>query len=133
MYKAALGNAASFQVSGRPYATGSIDATARAHINFPSVTRWVTVHNSGSSPLRVGFADIAVQGLGPANNYFLVAGNSSAGPLELKITQLHLSGGAPNGVSVCAGLTYINNDQVDNPSKSPTSPYINWTGSAGVG
>ena len=133
MYKASLGNAASFQVSGRPYATGSIDATERAHVNFPSVTRWVTVNNSGSSPLRVGFSDIGVQGLDGTNNFILVAGNDVFGPSEMKVTQLHLSGGAPNGVSVCAGLTFINNDQIDNPGKSPTSPYINWTGSAGVG
>ena len=132
-YTVGLGNAASYQVSGRPFATGSIDATERAHVNFPAVTRWVTVNNSGSSPLRVGFSDIGTQGLDGNNNYILVAGNDVFGPSEMKVTQLHLSGGAPNGVSVCAGLTFIQTNTINNPGTSPTSPHVNWTGSVGVG
>ena len=47
-YKPGLGNAASFQVSGKPYVKGNVDASANPVIAFPSVTSWVVVHaNNG--------------------------------------------------------------------------------------
>ncbi len=133
-YTVGLGNAASYQVSGRPYASGSIDARTAQHINFPSVTRWVQVHNSGSQPLRVGFSERGVSNdANTTNNFLEVPGDSTIGPLELKLSQVWLSGGVDGGTSVCAGLTYIQTDNIDNPGKSPSAGHVNWTGSAGVG
>ena len=135
-YTVGLGNAASYQVSGRPYATGSLSAgpDRPISISFPAVTRWVQVNNSGSQPLRVGFSSLGVSNDGSTTNNFLeVPGNSSIGPIELKVTALHLSGGIANGVSLCAGLTFIQTETIDNAGVSPTSPHVNWTGSVGVG
>jgi len=132
-YTVGLGNAASYQVSGRPYASGSIDAaTAPASLTFPAVTRWVQVTNNSTTDLKVGFSAHGVEHI-HTRNYFVVPGGTTWGPVELKITQLHLDGGTAGNTHVCAGLTFIKKDAVDNPGISPVSPYINWTGSAGVG
>ena len=93
-----LGNVASYQVSGKPFATGSIRAPAfsgsTAHgaaingfgtpvkVEFPSVTRWVKIMPvSGSSStsvthLRVGFSEEGVKN----DNYFrLFVGGDDTG------------------------------------------------------
>ena len=136
-YKAGLQNVGSYQVSGRPYATGSVDALSPAQsapvaIQFPKVTRWVVVANDGSTDVRVGFSSNGVSGSSPAiayENYFLtVPANTITAPLELKLTELWLSGS--NSVSVMAGLTYIEIDSVNNAQVSPSGS--NWSGSVGV-
>jgi len=43
-----------YQVSGRPFATGSINATHKAKVEFPKVTRWIYVVNHGAADCRVG-------------------------------------------------------------------------------
>ena len=59
-YKIGLHNVGSYQVSGKPYATGSIDCrtgvTGVAEIAFPSVTSWVSISNldSAAQHLLVG-------------------------------------------------------------------------------
>ena len=63
-YKAGLHNVGSYQVSGKPFATESIDCLDDdrdpVRVKFPSVTSWVVVTNSDTSVdaqshLRVGF------------------------------------------------------------------------------
>ena len=80
-YKVGLQNVGSYQVSGKPFASGSIDASTAVSIAFPSVTRWVQVINNDDKACRVGFS---VQ-------------------------------------------------SINNPNVSPSAPYINWSGSSGVG
>ena len=131
-YQAGIGNVGSYQVSGRPFVTASIDATTAAVVDFPAITRWVRVKNNTASVLKVGFSAAGVAG----TNYFTLTSGSVTDPLELKITQLHLLGASD--VDVMAGLTFIANAGIDNPSLSPggpgaVSPNLNWTGSAGVG
>jgi len=131
-YQAGIGNVGSYQVSGRPFVTGAIDASNPTVVEFPAVTRWVRVKNNTASDLKVGFSAKGVAG----SNYFTLTSGSVTEPLELKITQLHLAGAA--SVDVMAGLTFIANSGVDNPGLSPggagaLSPNVNWTGSLGVG
>ena len=129
--KPGLGNAASYQVSGKPFATGSLDATTPVQIDFPSVTRWVQITNTDNAAVKVGFSLNGVNG----TNYFDVP-QGTTGPMELKVTQLFLSGGGADATSVAAGLTFISNAMIDNPSVSSgsaTATYYNWSGSAGVG
>jgi hypothetical protein len=131
-YQAGIGNVGSYQVSGRPFVTASIDATTAAVVDFPAITRWVRVKNNTAADLKVGFSAAGVAG----TNYFTLTSGSVTEPLELKITQLHLLGAS--SVDVMAGLTFIANAGIDNPSLSPggagaASPNLNWTGSAGVG
>jgi predicted alpha/beta hydrolase len=140
-YKVGLHNVGSYQVSGQPWASGSInsriDALDIAQVDFPSVTSWVVVSNmdSANNSLRIGFSSGGVAGLtGPESNnrYLEVPPTSGSGPvrLDLKLTQLFLSGS--DNCSLIAGLTGIvpsgiNDVKANSPSGS------NWSGSAGVG
>ena len=119
-----------YQVSGEPFASGNI-ATGDAHrVQFPYVTRWVTVINNSGQDVRVGFSENGVSG----SNYFTVAkkstdsGTSSSGRLELKCSEIWLYSPASAGVvDVVAGLTSIN----ENKTSGSAGP--SWSGSAGVG
>ena len=104
-----------YQVSGRPFATGSINASTAVKVEFPKVTRWIYVVNHGGADCRLGFSQAGVEG----TNYL------SSVRLELKVGELWLSGS--NGVDVMAGLTNIDTTKVSG-SIGPS-----WSGSAGVG
>jgi|TARA_R110000737_G_scaffold217949_1_gene234290 hypothetical protein len=134
-YKIGLHNVGSYQVSGKPYATGSIDCRTGtngvAKITFPSVTSWVTISNldSAAQHLLVGFSENGV--LGTEDNYFLeIPHTSGSGPvrLDLKLSALYLSGS--DECSVVAGLTFIHTDAINNASISPSGS--NWSGSVGI-
>tara|TARA_R100001591_G_scaffold107905_1_gene117005 strand:+ start:435 stop:854 length:420 start_codon:yes stop_codon:yes gene_type:complete len=130
-YKLEVGinNVPSYQASGRPYASGSINAKGRGgaiKIDFPFVTRWVQIYNHGTVDLRVGFSAAGTEG----DNYFRVAkpaaGDTAVSArLELKVSELWLSGS--DSVDVVAGLTTIRSDRTDTLSGS------SWSGSVGVG
>ena len=48
-----VNHAPAYQVSGRPFASGGIDALPdQAVVNFPYVTRWVQVINSTSASTK---------------------------------------------------------------------------------
>tara|TARA_Y100000310_G_C20125011_1_gene553226 strand:+ start:127 stop:573 length:447 start_codon:yes stop_codon:yes gene_type:complete len=143
-YKAGLMNVGSYQVSGKPFVSGNVKAGAphsgpgSVRVTFPKVTRWVQVENYGAVDLYVGFSRNGVE---HNDNYFIVKSSGSVGPLELKVTELHLSGASTYGAittdnaSVIAGLTFIANDAINNSSMSPSqSPVVgtNWSGSTGV-
>ena len=129
-YKVGLQNVGSYQASGKPFASGSIDASNALSIAFPAVTRWVQVINNDDKACRVGFSTDGVTHHG-GTNFFTVAASGSSHPLELKLSQISLSGS--NNVDVVAGLTGIAVESINNPSVSPSAPYINWSGSSGVG
>lgn len=149
-YKPGLGQSAAYQVSGKPFVSGTINAKTHkplgstgigpAVVSFPNVTSWVMVINhDATNNCRVGFSKNGVDrkgvsGGGPVGNY-IVVGNKETngsptvlGPLDLKVTQIWLSGST--NVDVMAGLTYIDNSDVNNFSVSPKG--ANWSGSAGA-
>ena len=131
-YKVGLQHAGSYQVSGKPFASGSINAGTAVSIAFPSVTRWVQViNNDGDRACRVGFSTDGVELKDGGVNFFTVAASGSSHPLELKLSQISLSGSGD--VDIVAGLTYISVESINNPNVSPSAPYINWSGSSGVG
>lgn len=126
-YKAGLNSVGSYQISGVPWATSSINAPANSsqplEISFPTVSKFIVVKNdsTGSVKLRVGFSSNGVKN---TNNYFILnKGDSFEG--DLRITKLYLlsddSSTVP--VTVVAGLTGITADNLPN----------SWSGSAGVG
>jgi hypothetical protein len=139
-----------YQVSGRPFAAGSVDCSDAVAVNFPYVTRWVKVINKTDQPVRVGFSELGVSGaaeVGPANAYFTVPASGSvpvaaglygeSDVLELKVSQLWLWPGAGKdmsaGVDIVAGLTTIPSNRTNMDPASATNVKPNWSGSNGVG
>jgi len=118
-----LGNAASFQSSGIPWAkTEVIPSGGSSQFSFQLVSKFVSVtngNNDNSHMLRVAFSE-----LGLDTNYFLV-GPGQTVTLEVKVTDLFLAPNSGHNVtaSVAAGLTNISTANILN----------NWSGSAGVG
>ena len=127
-----LNNVASYQVSGVPFASGGINCSAGQGakvVEFPYVTRWVTVVNNDiTNEVRVGFSQAGVDG----DNFFTVPNLGGApgllahsAPLELKVSQIWVSGST--NVDVVAGLTSIRSD------RTSTANGPSWSGSSGVG
>ena len=123
-YTAGLSNVGSYQVSGAPFLTSSVDATQAVKIDFPYVTSWVIIQNNNHNnmDLKVGFSQNGVEG----TNFFLLYNrynNSSQdrssilAPLKLKLTEIWLSGS--NNVEIIAGLTNIPVERVNTPCSSP--------------
>jgi hypothetical protein len=132
-----LNHVGAYQVSGKPWASGSIDCKSdtKPHrdleITFPYVARWFKVVNKDeSNTCKVAFS---LAGLtGSTNNYFTVGaadfedghGLSDSGVLELKVSSIWISGSTD--VDIIAGLTSIE------AFRTQTSEGANWSGSAGV-
>jgi len=122
-----INHAPAYQVSGRPFASGGVDATTATKVSFPYVTRWVYIVNRTGEDVRVGFSELGVKG----TNYFIVSRKNSdtrhsSARLEVKVSDLWLSGSGL--VDVCAGLTSIPRDRTSMGDGLPS-----WSGSAGVG
>ena len=138
-----LGNAAAYQVSGKPYASASILvpilSEAPYELAFPTITKFVTITNTTTGApvaLRVGFSALGITGSvepaasapppdGARDHYFtLDNGESYTG--EFRVSRLYFlsnkKASAPT-LSIIAGLTSV---------PSTDLPY-NWSGSAGVG
>ena len=129
IYTAGLNNVGSYQVSGIPYASGSITTGKNGSpcfLQFPYVTRWVMIVNNDNSDLQVGFSQL---GLDVTKNYFTVSATVDVSPrLELKVTELYFTGSA--NFDVVCGLTNLPIGRVNNISPKTGT---NWSGSVGVG
>ena len=131
-----LSHVGAYQVSGQPYATGSINCKLDARpitdcvIDFPYVARWVKIINKDTgNDCTVAFSIAGTQGSG---NFFTVertpvagAPLGDSGVLELKVSRIVISGST--NVDVVAGLTNIA------PKRTATDDGPSWSGSAGVG
>jgi len=138
-YESGLWQAGSYQASGRPWVTASINLVGVAdlgkpafEIQFPLVTRWIIIRNHdnpSANEVKVAFSPTGYDTF----NFFTVHGHTGTGAsmyeggqrterLELKITKLYLSGSS-NQVDVIAGLTDI---KISNLTGS-------WSGLPGVG
>jgi len=134
-----------FQTSGRPFASGGIDAHADQQVvNFPYVTRWIQVVNDGSGSVKVGFGPNAF--VTDNKNYFTVPSGSTSDRMEVKVSRIYVKGGdqttlvaSASPISVVAGLTSIHSDKVNFNTGSKDqwhldSNGISWSGSYnGVG
>ena len=127
-HETGLNHAGAYQVSGRPFASGSLNPGSTAtKVESPYVTRWITIiNNDGTNPCKVGFSEAGVAG----TNYFTVHNKATSGVscsvrLEVKVGEIWLSGG--NNVDVVAGLTTIQTRHVK------TDAGNSWKGEDGVG
>ena len=128
-YTAGLNNVGSYQVSGMPWVTGSVNClagTGEQVVKFPYVTKWVTINNNSGQDLRVAFSQNGVLG----KQYFVIpafdvdsGGNTRT--LNLKLTEIWISGSLK--VDVVAGLTNLPVSRIDNNTVSPSGS--NWSGS----
>lgn len=123
VHQPGIGNAASYQVSGKPWVTSSLSVPASGsvtlQVNFPQVTKFITINNTVAGAMRLGFSDAGVKG----SNYFIIPA-SSVFTTEIKATSIFLmsDNATPLSASVIAGLTNIPATELVN----------NWSGSAGV-
>lgn len=131
-----LNNVGSFQVSGAPFASGSINAKLGSReggyeVVFPYVTKWFKIINKdASNDCKVAFS---VSGMTGSFNFFTVpkadvdanGAVGDSGVLELKVSSVWVSGS--ENVDILAGLTGIQNRM------TRTDSGTNWSGSAGVG
>lgn len=124
LHRPGIGNAASYQVSAKPWVTSSlavpVSGSTALRIDFPQVTKFITINNTVAGSMRLGFSDIGVKG----SNYFLIPG-SSVFTTEIKVSSIFLmsNNATPLSASVLAGLTNISSVELVN----------NWSGSVGVG
>lgn len=127
-----LNHTPAYQVSGRPFTTGSVNCTSATKISFPYTTRWVWVINKSTVPsqdARVGFSEIGVNG----DNYFVVDAVATGAHergfpcpvLKLKVSEIWISGSS--NVDVIAGLTTIPT------ARTTTTSGPSFSGSVGVG
>jgi len=133
-YRAGLGNVGSYQASAKPFLSSSINVSSSGEvvrINFPNVTRFVTIKNVGSDDggtdilMRVGFSENGTNGL--SDNNFLLLSNQESYSADWRVTSLYLkvdtTGSFNATASVIAGMTAIDAGELQH----------NWTGSSGVG
>ena len=111
-YSTSLRSVGAYQVSGRPFVKGGIQANASTQtVAFPFVTRWVVITNTGNTAAKVSFAPDKG---GVADGCYLEIPAESISPrLEIKCVELFLDGGqASASLSVMAGLTNVPRDQM---------------------
>tara|TARA_Y100000296_G_scaffold75627_1_gene95494 strand:+ start:458 stop:913 length:456 start_codon:yes stop_codon:yes gene_type:complete len=140
-----LNHVGAYEVSGKPFCSGGINATTACKISFDAVTRWVMINNRSDTAghdLKIGFSEAGVRAdkawtdanYTAGENYFILDNKNSATTkdrgswlprLELKVSELWLSGSA--NVDVIAGLTNIPRQ------RTTTANGTSWSGSNGVG
>lgn len=93
-----------YQVSAVPWVTSSVLTTSVTEIQFPQVTRFISVYNFGGPAVKVGFTRNGVNGSG-TNYYMLPTSASFSG--DFRVKSLFIAGSG-NTINVVAGLTMIN-------------------------
>lgn len=114
---AGLGHAPSYQVSGRPYLTGSsLDTNnpngGEVHITFPSVTKSFTVINNNSSghTIWVHFASRANANVETYHHYLELRNQDASFSFDVKCTDVYISmsgSGGTGSFELSAELTGI--------------------------
>jgi len=136
-YGTGLSNVGSYQVSGKPFANTAATVASGSgnfqRVEFPAVTKEITIINSGATTKTVRVA-FSANGLQDNTNYILVhpaIDGVSNTTLDIKATELYLmsNDSATPTVSVYAALTGIPVARITNISPSGS----NWSGSVGVG
>jgi hypothetical protein len=118
-YGAGLRNVGSYQISGHPYITGSIDmgaAETEHKIQFPFVTKSITVINSGSvtppggsEEIRVHFNSITEAAVVDGRHYISLNSLEDSFTFDVKCKEIYLTNTHANaGFMLYASLTSIN-------------------------
>jgi hypothetical protein len=120
-YTPGLGNVGAYQVSGKPYLSGSINGKGPGgpfEVAFPSVTSEITIGNGDQDDDDMTWS-ITANGMAGTNNFTQMAGGVAT--YRIKCTSIFVTGS--NNINVCAALTGIPRSSVPD----------NFSGSAGIG
>ena len=104
-----------YQSSGIPYVTQSatteVLTNATLKHEFPYVTRFFTIQNTGAGTLRVGFTSHGVEATETANYFKIAPATTSSIRYELRCKDLFFRAeSAATGFEIVAGLTTIPHD-----------------------
>jgi hypothetical protein len=109
-YLPGISNVGSYQVSGKPYITGSadIDNNVQHKISFPQVAKSVTVINKTAVDLRVHFADKAEAKVFSGLHYVTLTENRDSITFNVKCKEIYITAQGNNGAyELVAELTGI--------------------------
>ena len=116
-YNVGLHNVGSYQSSGTPYITGSNDIAASGaatacqdKIEFPMVTKSLTLINTGTTELRVHFANMKTEtATWTQFHYVALPNNKDSVTLNVKCSDLYISnaGSSAGAYTLFAELTNI--------------------------
>tara|TARA_Y100000593_G_C4308246_1_gene336905 strand:- start:952 stop:1305 length:354 start_codon:yes stop_codon:yes gene_type:complete len=98
IYTAGLYNVGSYQVAGIPYLTAS-NVSSETQFTFPSVTKKITVENTGSADVNLYFSASSV------NKLILPASKTIS--MDVKCTFIYVSASSATGIQMVAELTNI--------------------------
>lgn len=126
-YYVGLQNVGSYQVSGAPFATGTLSlTTSPTEISFPEVTQRIVVGKNSGDNVRVGFSSNGVNG----TNYYLISGSATEAEFRVKASSVFVRADSSTAnVSIFAEITNIDTNLLLNSGPSGS----NWSGSLGVG
>ncbi len=117
-YTPGIGHVGSYQASGHPYLTGSlIGPLATKKIEFPTVTKSITVAQSGSTGLcRITFVPTGSSAsVIDTNHYWELNSNEDALTMNVKCKEIYITNGhrtAQTGFQLFAELTRIDTNRM---------------------
>jgi len=88
-----------YQISGLPYVTSSTATGAPSKIEFPYVTKFITIRADGAA-IQIGFT-----ANGTLNSNHFTVGNNEVLTMEVRVKEMYVSG--TSDFHVIAGLTGI--------------------------
>ena len=113
---AGLGNASSYQVSGKPFITGNldIDQNVEDKIVFPNVTKRIVIQNMADVDLRVHFATTASTSVNSTSCFFTLPTTKDKLDIDVKCTEIYISNPTANNgkYELYAELTGISPEQM---------------------
>lgn len=120
-YRSGVSNAASYQVSGKPFLTGSDLNGSGANdgeleINFPTVTKSFTVVNRGANPIQVHFDTKANPNVAAQRHVMTLPQQHDSFGFDIRTTRVYISMSGSSGTSVFelhAELTGIPREDMD--------------------
>ena len=145
-----LNQVGAYQVSGRPFASGSCLAAVSGSslvVRFPTVTKWFQIepHSGSFQSVRVAFSENGLHGKGGAN-FRIHASSSFCRPMDIKVSELWFMSedSATFTFDIVAGLTGIPHGRTSTATSASAAGLWspdgvveaggpNWSGSIGVG
>jgi hypothetical protein len=129
-HKAGLSSTGNYLVSGVPYLSGGIEVPAYdteppgIKIEFPTVTKSITIRNDGAEPLWFAFSANAISGTTGTGGHRISIPSSGSFSEEFRVVDLYLISDTQTvgKASVIASLTGVRRSEL------PT----NWSGSIEV-